>query len=108
MWLSGIEHEGAFGDGKWRLLQAIDREGSLYAAAETMNISYRKAWGDINKAERSLGILLVNRQRGGRCGGSTTLTKAGKQWVEAYTLMRTDVEHAVNTAYKKHLNSISP
>ncbi len=108
LWLSYGEHEGAFGDGKWRLLRAIEQEGSLRAASETMHMSYRKAWGDVKKAEQALGVTLVKKQRGGCHGGSATLTKAGKEWVRAYTRMRTDVEHTVKTACRKYVEKISP
>ena len=54
LWLSTKDVEGVFGDGKWRLLKSIDAEGSLKAASESLRISYRKAWGDLKKAQDAL------------------------------------------------------
>jgi molybdate transport system regulatory protein len=102
LWLSSSEVEGVFGDGKWRLLRAIEREGSLRAACESLNISYRKAWGDVKKAQEGLGVALVRKERGGRTGGQTALTAEGQRWVRAYTRFRRDIEKTVARAYQKY------
>ena len=106
LWLSTKDAEGIFGDGKWRLLRGIGAEGSLKAASESLRISYRKAWGDLNKAEESLNTALVEKQRGGNMGGQTSLTDQGKKWVEAYAKFRGDIEKAVEKAYKKHIKEL--
>lgn len=106
LWLSSKNIEGVFGDGKWRLLQAIDRTGSLSAASESLRISYRKAWGDLNKAQNALNVALVEKQRGGNIGGKTTLTDEGKQWLRAYSKFRADVEIAIEKAYEKRIEGL--
>jgi len=106
LWLSTKDVEGVFGDGKWRLLKAIDAEGSLKAASESLRISYRKAWGDLKKAQDALSTALVEKQRGGSMGGRTALTDEGKKWVKAYARFRGDVEKAVEKAYEKHIKEI--
>ena len=106
LWLSSKEAEGVFGDGKWRLLKAIETEGSLKSASESLRISYRKAWGDLKKAERYLNIALVEKQRGGEGGGGSDLTAQGKKWVKAYTRFRGDIEKAVEKAYKKYIKEL--
>ncbi len=103
LWLSSKDVEGVFGDGKWRLLKAIDSEGSLTAASSKLSISYRKAWGDLKKAQEALGVSLVEKQRGGVLGGKTTLTSLGKKWVKAYTGFRSDIEKEVEKAYRRHI-----
>ncbi len=103
LWLSSEDAEGAFGDGKWRLLKAIDNKGSLNAASKSLRISYRKAWGDLKKAQEALGVNLVEKQRGGVLGGKTTLTGQGEKWVKAYTKFRSDIEKEVAKAYKRHI-----
>ena len=106
LWLSMKDVEGVFGDGKWRLLKAIKTEGSLTAASNALGISYRKAWGDLKKAEECLSIALVKKQRGGNTGGQTGLTVQGKKWVEAYTKFRGDIEKAVDKAYEKYIKEL--
>jgi len=106
LWLSTRDIEGVFGDGKWRLLKAIENTGSLTAASESLRISYRKAWGDLKKAQDTLNVALVKKQRGGTLGGQTTLTDQGKKWVKAYTRFRDDTEKAVEKAYEKHIRKL--
>ncbi len=106
LWLSAKDIEGVFGDGKWRLLKAIETEGSLSAASQKLGISYRKAWGDLKKAQEALNITLVEKQRGGRLGGKTSLTAKGKKWVEAYTKFRSDIEKTTEKAFKKHIKAL--
>ena len=106
LWLNTKDAEGVFGDGKWRLLKAIDTEGSLKAASELLRISYRKAWGDLKKAQECLNVALVEKQRGGSAGGQTQLTDQGKEWSRAYTRFRIDIEKAVEKAYKKHIREL--
>ena len=106
LWLNSKDVEGVFGDGKWRLLEAIGRTGSLSAASESLRISYRKAWGDLKKAQDALNIPLVEKQRGGKKGGRTILTSEGKQWVKAYSKFRADVDKAVEKSYEKHIREL--
>jgi len=107
LWLNTKDVEGVFGDGKWRLLEAIERTGSLSAASELLQISYRKAWGDLKKAQDALNIPLVEKHRGGTRGGQTTLTEQGKKWIKAYTRFHGDIEKAVDKAYEKHIRKIA-
>jgi molybdate transport system regulatory protein len=55
-----------FGPGRFELLEAIEECQSLSAAAKTMKMSYRAAWGRLRASEDRLGIPLVeltdNRQ----------------------------------------------
>ena len=106
LWLNSKNVEGVFGDGKWRLLRAIDSEGSLNAASKALRISYRKAWGDLSKAEARLNVTLLERHRGGRMGGTTCLTEQGKEWVKAYAKFRSEIEKAAEKAFKKHMEKL--
>ena len=106
LWLSTRDIEGVFGDGKWRLLKAIENTGSLTSASKSLRISYRKAWGDLKKAQDTLNVALVKKQRGGTLGGQTALTEQGKKWVKAYTRFRDDTEKAVEKAYEKHIRKL--
>ena len=105
IWLSCGKDEGVFGDGKCLLLKAIERTGSLRAAAESVRISYRKAWGDIKKAEKTLGMEIVARERGGVGGGKTTLTEAGLRWMRFYSEFRSEVEMKMRKTFDRCLKS---
>jgi len=103
VWIECDTGEGAFGDGRWRLLEAVAREGSLKAATDALGISYRKAWGDLRKVEACLGIPLIEKHRGGADGGETLLTDAGRQWLAAYKRFRRNVEKAVAKEFKAQI-----
>ena len=106
VWVSSTDFRGAFGDGKWRLLEAIEKEGSLRAAGQKLGISYRKAWGDLRNAEEALGVTLVHRHRGGSKGGGTGLTEQGKKWLMAYGRFRRDMEKGATKAFEKHIKGL--
>jgi len=106
LWLSGRDVEGAFGDGKWRLLRAIESEGSLRGASQLLHISYRKAWGDLQKAQAALGLALVEKQRGGKSGGRTVLTAAGRKWLVAYGRFRAKIEKTIDKTFNKYFSEI--
>ena len=64
--------------GRVVLLERIAREGSLSAAARSMGISYSHAWNLVDEMNRMAGESLVEKQAGGRSGGSAQLTIAGE------------------------------
>lgn len=102
LWLDIKDGKDALGDGKWRLLKTIQRKGSLASACKVLNISYRKAWGDITELQNNLKVTLIERHRGGQNGGNTSLTKEGEKIVKAYEKFHNDVEKCVQKSYKKH------
>jgi molybdate transport system regulatory protein len=100
LWLSAGAQDGAFGGGKWRLFEAIERTGSLRAAADALEISYRKAWGDLRKAEKALNLQFLDRRRGGSDGGETRLTDMGRKWLAEYGRFQARVQKAVEKEFQ--------
>lgn len=100
LWLDR-NSESVFGHGKWQLLNAIHRQGSLRAAAASLGISYRKAWGDLRKAEQALGFAFLDRHRGGSEGGETCLNETGRKWLAEYARFHADVEAGVERAFAR-------
>ena len=101
IWLSTADDQNIIGSGRCRLLKAIDEHGSLSAAAQHLDISYRKAWGDLKKAERHIGKKLLIKSRGGSGGGKTVLTQEGIKLLKAYTELVDDVEKYAVESYAK-------
>ncbi|MEM4248074.1 MAG: LysR family transcriptional regulator [Candidatus Nanoarchaeia archaeon] len=95
LWIYSDKRNGVFGDGKARLLEKIKETGSLKKTAELLNISYRKAWGDLKKAESCMSMRLVKRERGGKKGGKTILTENGAMLLQAYNSFRIRIEKYV-------------
>ena len=107
IWLESEDGQNILGDGKWRLLQAVEETGSLKGAIEKLDLSYRKTWDNLKKIEDNLGFHLINRTRGGIEGGSTTLTEEGKAIVQVFTqfhalhdmLFKKNSEEVLKTLY---------
>ena len=106
LFLFSSETEGLFGDGKWRLLVAVREHGSIQEAARRLGRGYRKAWGDIKRAEEGFGRRIVRKTRGGPSGGRTELTEFGNRLLDAWARYRTDVRSCMNEAFSKHLEDL--
>ena len=65
------------------LLESIGRLGSISAAARTVGLSYRAAWAAVAQLSSASEAPLVERTAGGKAGGGTRLTPAGRRLVEA-------------------------
>ena len=80
--------EKFFGEGPYRLLCAVEETGSLRAAAQSMGMAYTKALKLLKNAETALGFPLTTRAVGGKDGGGSHLTPAGKEWIAKYDTYR--------------------
>ena len=74
----------AFAEGRRLLLAAVNRLGSLNAAAKELGMSYRAAWGKIKATEKALGMKLLEVTTGGKGGGGATLTPEAKELLSKY------------------------
>jgi molybdate transport system regulatory protein len=88
-----------FGDGRYRLLQAIDRTGSINAAARDLGISFRKAWALLAVMEEHAPFPLVERRTGGKGGGETRLTPEAQELLEKFAQLREQVNLAADNCF---------
>jgi molybdate transport system regulatory protein len=107
LFISSHDTEGVFGDGKYRLLKAVEDEGSIQRAAARLGRSYRKAWGDIKRAEEGLGRSVVSRSRGGAEGGATVLTQFGHDLLRAWEAYREEMCAHADGTYDKYLCTLT-
>ena len=94
--------EKFFGEGPARLLQGVEKYGSLRAAATSMEMAYSKALKLLKQAEDALGFSLTARTTGGKTGGGSTLTTEGKQWLQQYEAYRDACIKANQALYRQH------
>lgn len=85
------KEEDFFDPEVYRLLCLIDETGSIQAAAGRMGMSYTKGWKMVNKLEKEMGFLFLNRCNGGKNGGSSTITGEGRTFMERYHAMEADM-----------------
>ncbi len=77
--------DGAWaGDERFALLDAIDRLGSISAAAKEVGLSYRAAWDAVNALNNLFPKLLVVKQPGGKRGGGALVTAEGRHALAAH------------------------
>ncbi len=107
LWLSSITGNGKIGDDTYNILNLIDQKGSLKAVADELKISYRKAWGHIDDAEKILGYDLTEKSRGGKEGGQSKLTLQGKKLLEAYNSLHKRFDETFEEAYTEFKSKIS-
>ncbi len=74
----------SLGPGKVAMLEAIDRTGSISAAARAMGMSYRRAWLLVDVMNRSFRSAVVETAAGGQGGGGTRVTELGKDLLARY------------------------
>ncbi|UKM64419.1 LysR family transcriptional regulator [Flavobacteriaceae bacterium GSB9] len=72
------------GEGRVKLLKAIDETGSLSKAAKSLNLSYKKAWHLIDSVNKSAKKPVTINSIGGKGGGGAELTDYGKSLIVAF------------------------
>lgn len=106
IWIETIDQKGIMGDGKWQILKAIEKYGSLMAATEALGITYRKTWGDLKAIEKSLGFPLLDKNRGGKEGGSSCLTPQGKELVDAFDEFHYKADTVIEKEFEAFLQKL--
>lgn len=84
IWIADSEGAVVFGLGRLKMLESIQRNGSILAAAKDLGMSYRALWGRIKATEERLGEPLLVRNIGGKSGGGSELTDFAKQLMKRF------------------------
>ncbi|MFH1119587.1 MAG: LysR family transcriptional regulator [Bacteroidota bacterium] len=100
IWFTDETGAGLLGDGKWKILKAIDKAGSLTAACDSLGITYRRTWNDLKSIEKRLGFSLLEKNRGGIDGGSTSLTVEGQRLIRAFDLFHEKMDVIMQDHFK--------
>ncbi|MFM2060088.1 MAG: hypothetical protein RLY71_4473 [Pseudomonadota bacterium] len=74
-------------DSRIRLLEAIERSGSLNRAAREVPLSYKAAWDALDTMNNLAPEPLVERSTGGSGGGGTRLTDYARRLIALYRAM---------------------
>ena len=88
------------GPGKADLLEAIQRTGSIRAAAEEMGMSYMRAWGLIRTMNAEFAEPLVEKTRGGKVHGGAELTQLGTEVLRLYRDMDRKARRAIGASVR--------
>ena len=96
IWIE-VDNNVLLGEGRVRLLKAIEKTGSLSKAAKSLNISYKKAWTLVDAVNKSAKKPVTESSIGGKGGGGAILTAYGKSLIEVFD--------AINKGCWKHLDT---
>ena len=92
----------SIGPGKIRLLEAIERTGSISQAGRSLGMSYRRAWLLIDDMNRCFSKPVTKARPGGAQGGGAALTAFGKALIHVYR----GIEVAASSAVKGRLRRL--
>ncbi|MFK7863776.1 MAG: TOBE domain-containing protein [Pseudohongiellaceae bacterium] len=81
-----------FSEKEIALLIAIEKTGSITAAAKEVGISYKTAWDRVDKLNNLSEQAIVSRSAGGAKGGGTVLTKLGQSILEGFLKFKKEQE----------------
>lgn len=87
-----------FGMGLVAILQAVEKAGSIKAAAAELGRSYRHIWDRVKEAERAVGVTLVETQVGGQGTQRSALTHDGRRLVADFLRLRAAMIEALERA----------
>ncbi len=91
IWL-GQDGASMLGDLRISLLEHIGRTGSITQAAKAVGVSYKTAWDTVDAMKNISSEPLVESEAGGKRGGGTRLTEAGRRLVATYRLIQQEHE----------------
>lgn len=92
----------ALGPGKADLLEAIERDGSISAAARALGMSYRRAWLLVDEMNRCFVERLVETLPGGARERGARLSDIGRAVLAAYRALEVEaVPLAASDAYHR-------
>ncbi len=76
--------EAVIDDRMAKILEEIERRGSLLSACKSVGASYSRVWERISDLEGVLGKRIIEVRRGGPGGGGARLTRFGKALLRLY------------------------
>jgi molybdate transport system regulatory protein len=87
----------------WRaqLLTAIERSGSISAAAEELQVPYRRAWEKLKEMETNYGRALVDTEVGGAHGGGARLTPAARDLMARFEQFENGLQDEIEARYRR-------
>ena len=91
----------SIGPGKIRLLEAIERTGSISQAGRTLGMSYRRAWLLIDDMNQCFRHAVVSARPGGSQGGGAVLTEFGAELARDYRAIETAAEGAAKKRLRR-------
>ena len=100
------DSERFFGPGPAELLFGVEKHGSLLGSSKAMGMSYSKANMIIRRAEKSLGIKLLDSTTGGAGGGGSILTPQAALFLRAYTEYTDHIKDMSSLVFEDYISPV--
>lgn len=101
VWLVDTQGNIVFGLGRLKMLEAIQKHGSISAAAKALKMSNRRIWGRIKLTEERLGHALLVREVGGASGGGSHLTEYALSLIDYFHFLNDTVEQNADQLFEQ-------
>ena len=83
------------GTGRMKILESINRTGSINKTSKEMKMSYKAVWSKIKSTEKNFGSPVVNADK--KTG--TRLTEEGRKLLEKYSELKRQCIQADDTIF---------
>ncbi|MGD9975178.1 MAG: winged helix-turn-helix domain-containing protein [Desulfatirhabdiaceae bacterium] len=103
IWFQDATGEVIFGLGRLKMLEAIQRLGSIQAAAKELKMSYRAMWGRITATENRMGRQLLTRSIGGSSGGGSQLTPFAESLLRIYKDIHSQIAEEADRLFEQKI-----
>jgi molybdate transport system regulatory protein len=102
IWIEDSQGQVIFGLGRFRILEAIQRLGSMQAAAKELRMSYRAVWMRVRSSEKRIGKeLLIRDGKGSRL--TPFAENLMKQYRRLLSLVQTETDEVYESLITDHL-----
>lgn len=95
IWIVDEDGKVVFGEGRYRILEAVSRLQSLQGAAQELKMSYRAVWGRIKASEERIGQQLVRRE-----GRGSALTPFARKLMSQYEKLQARIHHESDEVFE--------
>ena len=98
-----VDEEGSkfMGIGVLWLLDMVAEHNSLRKAASALGISYSKAFSMVQNLEKSLGVAVLNRRKGGSSREGATLTAFAVSFLDLYRNFEKQAKKDLNEPFER-------
>ncbi len=101
IWIENEQGDTVLGAGQLKILETIDAQGSISAAAKAMKMGYRSMWGRLKKIEERTGKSVLIRKKGGIMGGNSVLTPEAKIMVEKFRQVQQKINENAEKIFRE-------
>ena len=83
-WIVDEDNNIIIGEGRAKILEHIDKTGSMNQTAKLMHMSYKAVWSKIKATEKHMNACIVHTDR----KDGSRLSQEGKELLDKYKLLK--------------------